>query len=92
MDRETINIPAIALKWSEWIAWDGINEDARHGGGVRVPNKRLGVYEVRHLNADERLHIGRASDLRMRIKQGLVKGKAEPFRTVAGMNEFHFPA
>lgn len=45
MDRETINIPAIALEGSEWIAWDGLKENARHGGGVRVPNKRLGVYD-----------------------------------------------
>lgn len=35
----------------------------------------LGVYEVKYIDSEERLTIGRASDLRMRIKQGLVKGK-----------------
>ncbi len=45
--------------------------------GVAIPNKTPGVYEVRYVDADdERLHIGKASDLRWRIRQGLVKGKA----------------
>jgi len=74
MDRETISIPAITLEWNEWIAWNDLQVDARRGG-VKVPNGMPGVYEVRHLNADERLTIGKAADLRMRVKQGLVKGK-----------------
>jgi excinuclease UvrABC nuclease subunit len=76
MEREEINIPSIVLKWSEWVAWKDLVEDARQGSGVKVPNKSPGVYEVKYTNADERLTIGKASNLRMRIKQGLVKGKS----------------
>ena len=34
-----------------------------------------GVYEAKYINAEERLTIGKTSNLRMRIKQGLIKGK-----------------
>jgi excinuclease UvrABC nuclease subunit len=40
-----------------------------------LPNRQPGVYEVGYADADERLTIGKASDLRMRVRQGLVKGK-----------------
>lgn len=76
MEREEIRIPLIVLEWSEWVAWDDLKVDARHGGGVKVPNQKPGVYEVKYADAEERLTIGKASNLRMRIKQGLVKGKA----------------
>lgn len=72
-----INIPSIILKWSEWVSWNDLKIDARYGGGVRVPNYWPGVYEVKYRDKEERLTIGKASDLRMRIKQGLVKGKAK---------------
>ena len=42
---------------------------------MRVPNGEPGVYEARYRDSEERLTIGKASDLRMRVKQGLVKGK-----------------
>ena len=74
MEKETINIPPISLKWSDWIYWDKIKEDARKGG-IAIPNETPGVYEVRYENDGERLTIGKTSNLRMRIKQGLVKGK-----------------
>lgn len=73
--KEKINIPPIVLEWSEWIAWNDLKLDARGGDGVIVPNKKAGIYEVKLKNTNERLHIGRASDLRARVKQGLVKGK-----------------
>lgn len=76
MERQEISIPPIVLEWSEWVPWDQLKVDARYGGGVKVPNRVAGVYEVKHEDSEERLTIGRASDLRMRIKQGLVKGKA----------------
>ncbi len=75
MERETINIPAIMLEWSNWYRWDEFKVDARSGGGVLVPNKAPGVYEAKRFDSDNRLTIGKASDLRLRIKQGLVKGK-----------------
>jgi len=74
MEKEEIKIPPIELEWSNWIPWDDLKADAR-GGGIKVPNKKPGVYEAKCNNAEERLTIGKASDLRMRIKQGLVKGK-----------------
>lgn len=75
MEREIIKFPSIELKWSDWISWDELKVDARRDKGIKVPNKQPGVYEVRYRDAEERLTIGKASDLRMRIKQGLVKGK-----------------
>jgi len=47
----------------------------RYGGGVIVPNRKAGVYEAKYVDDEQRLTIGKASDLRMRVKQGLVKGK-----------------
>ena len=77
MGEEMINIPPIMLKWSDWVSWGDLVIDARGEGGVRIPNQEPGVYEVRYRDSEERLTIGKASDLRMRIKQGLVKGKAK---------------
>jgi len=75
MERQDIFIPPVRLEWSEWIAWDRVLEDAR-SGGVWIPNGKPGVYEARIGGQQERLTIGKASDLRMRVRQGLVKGKA----------------
>ena len=74
MEIEIIKIAPIQIKWSDWITWDDLKVDARRGG-IKVPNKKSGVYEVKYEDVEERLTIGKASDLRMRIKQGLVKGK-----------------
>lgn len=76
MPTERINIPRIALEWSEWVPWDDLKIDARSEGGLRVPNRTPGVYEARFAESEERLTIGKAANLRRRIKQGLVKGKA----------------
>jgi hypothetical protein len=56
--------------------------DNRSGAGVFIPNHSPGVYEVKYADhdGDARLHIGRAANLRMRIRQGLVKG-ATPHST-----------
>ncbi len=74
MKRKLIEIPPIPLEWSDWFLWNDLRVDARRGG-IKLPNEIPGVYEVKHRDAEERLTIGRASDLRMRIRQGLVKGK-----------------
>lgn len=73
--KQTIEIPLIELEWSDWVSWDKLKIDARSGAGIKVPNKRQGIYEAKFIDAEKRLTIGKASDLRMRIKQGLVKGK-----------------
>lgn len=75
MEKEEITIPPIVLEWSIWFAWEDLKVDARCGGGVKVPNGEPGVYEAKYIDSEARLTIGKASDLRMRIKQGLVKGK-----------------
>src|SRR5712692_2480320 len=77
MEEETIRIPPIELDWSDWVSWDSLKADSRSGQGVIVPNRVPGVYEARLIGAQERLTIGKTSNLRYRIKQGLVKGKAQ---------------
>jgi len=74
MEIQDILIPPVRLEWSEWNNWIALAEDAR-SGGIHIPNKKPGVYEVRLNGHLERLTIGKASDLRMRIRQGLIKGK-----------------
>ncbi len=74
MEKEVIKIPSIELEWNDWVPWDELKVDAR-GGGVKIPNKTSGVYEAKYRDTGERLTIGKASDLRMRIRQGLIKGK-----------------
>ena len=76
MEKQDINIPPIQLEWSEWVCWSDLIEDAR-SGGIHIPNGKPGVYEARLRNNSERLTIGKASDLRMRIRQGLIKGKTQ---------------
>jgi hypothetical protein len=75
MQREEINIPPIVLEWSEWIPWDDLRIDARSEGGLGVPNQTPGVYEARFAASEERLTIGKTTNLRQRIERGLVKGK-----------------
>ena len=75
MEITEIIITPICLDWSEWVKWEELTIDAR-SGGVLIPNHISGVYEVKYENSEERLTIGKASNLRYRIKQGLVKGKS----------------
>ena len=76
MEKQTIEIPVIELEWSDWHQWAEVKKDARSAQGVRVPNRTPGVYEAKFSDSEERLNIGRTSNLRHRIKQGLVKGKS----------------
>lgn len=75
--KQIIKIRPIKLEWSNWASWGDLEVDGRKKGAIKVPNKEPGVYEAKYTNKEIRLTIGRASDLRMRIKQGLVKGKSE---------------
>ena len=75
MEQQSIQISEIRLEWTDWYPWKVLLLDARSNpGAVRVPNLP-GVYEARLRDTEERLTIGKASNLRMRVKQGLVKGK-----------------
>jgi hypothetical protein len=72
-DQQCITIPDIKLEWSEWHRWEEVNKFVRDGG-AQIPSCK-GVYEVRRPGASgERLTIGKASDLRWRIRQALVRG------------------
>ncbi|MGP8001863.1 MAG: hypothetical protein ACLPKI_31735 [Streptosporangiaceae bacterium] len=78
MGEQTIlEIGTITLDWSAWVPWTDVSADNRGGAGVSIPNKVAGVYEVRSADndGDERTYIGKAGDLRLRVRQGLVKGK-----------------
>ncbi len=75
MDIQYIEIPRITLNWSDWYAWSDFLRDARSDpNGITLPDAE-GVYEAKLVETEERLTIGKASNLRMRVKQGLVKGK-----------------
>ncbi|RKY19588.1 MAG: hypothetical protein DRP63_00350 [Planctomycetota bacterium] len=71
-ELQVIKIPEIQLYWSDWLPWHKIERHARLGG-VSPPDSP-GVYMVK-TSGGEILHIGRASNLRRRVKEGLIKGK-----------------
>jgi hypothetical protein len=75
-EQTRLEIGTIILDWSPWVPWREVLVINRGGAGVFIPNRTPGVYEVRYADHEgaERLHIGRTSYLRMRIRQGLVKG------------------
>lgn len=77
MDEDTSITITMTLRWSPWVSWHALAEDARGDNGIRVPNYQPGVYEVKRRDEERRLTIGKASDLRRRIKQGLVKGQTK---------------
>jgi hypothetical protein len=76
-ERSVLEIGVIVLEWSQWTPWPDLVADNRGGAGVSIPNLVPGVYEVRSsgANESERLYIGKEGNLRMRVRQGLVKGK-----------------
>ncbi len=76
-EQTVLEIGTIRLDWSDWVTWSDVSADNRGGAGVSIPNMIAGVYEVRSVDneADDRLYIGKARDLRLRVRQGLVKGK-----------------
>jgi len=71
---EALELPPLLLEWSRWEPWDDV---AEYGLGLLdLPRGKPGVYEVRLQGSEERLTIGRASDLRYRILNGLIRGHA----------------
>ncbi len=75
-EKQVLEIGRIELLWSNWYPWHSLKIDARTSRGISIPNKEPGVYEVRFLQNEKRLVIGKTGDLRFRIKQGLIGGKA----------------
>jgi excinuclease UvrABC nuclease subunit len=76
LEIQVICFQEITLNWSDWHNWDDLKRDAR-SDGIKIPNHKPGVYEVRFKGYEKRLTIGKASNLRFRIRQGLVKGIAK---------------
>jgi hypothetical protein len=78
-EQTVLDIGTITLNWSDWVPWSDVSTDNRGGAGVSIPNMVAGVYEVRSIDkdADDRVYIGKARDLRLRVRQGLVKGKRQ---------------
>jgi hypothetical protein len=64
---------ATLLEWTWWEWWDDLREHDRAGGRVELP-RVPGVYEVKSCGDEERVYIGRAKDLQVRVKHGLVRG------------------
>ena len=75
MEIQDIHIPAIQLQWSTWYPWKLFLLDARKDPNGITPPNASGVYEAKYEDEQARLTIGKASNLRKRVKQGLVKGK-----------------
>ena len=75
-ELQLLEIGQIKLLWSPWYTWKDIDIDSRKKGTLKVPNRKSGVYEVRLVGKSKRLTIGKTNDLRYRVKQGLVRGKA----------------
>jgi hypothetical protein len=71
-EQQVLEIGTITLDGSGWVQWTDVAADNRGGAEVLIPNHASGVYEVRHAERDrqERIYIGKASDLRLRVRQG----------------------
>jgi excinuclease UvrABC nuclease subunit len=72
-----IHITPIELSWSEWIPWESFLIRAGRDGSIQLPPEP-GVYVVRRKKAIRKrphaIYIGKAKNLRDRIRQQLVKG------------------
>ena len=73
-EEEVLDIPGIYLGWSRWELWEDLAKTLPRGLGIELPRGRPGVYEARLEGDEERLVIGKASDLSKRIKEGLIRG------------------
>jgi len=93
-DKTHIEISPIILKWSDWYPWDQLILDVRtEANSVKIPSKP-GVYEAKLVTSNTFLTIGKASDLRMRVRQGLIKGKVphssgEKIRMAEDLSQIH---
>ena len=43
MDEDTSITITMTLRWSPWVSWHALAEDARGDNGIRVPNYQPGV-------------------------------------------------
>ncbi len=73
-EEEVLHIPGIYLGWSRWELWEDLAKTLPRGLGIELPRGKPGVYEARLVGEEERLVIGKATDLARRIKDGLLRG------------------
>lgn len=74
METQHITIPTITLNWSDWTPWECFESDQTSPNSFRLP-AGPGVYEVKYRHSDERLTIGKASNLNNRVRRALVQGR-----------------
>lgn len=74
MKKQKLHIGLIVLRWSKWCPWNELKKDARREG-IKIPDRKAGVYEAKLMKSKKRL-IGKAKDLRRRIREGLIRGRA----------------
>jgi hypothetical protein len=75
MDIEQIEIEPISLYWSDWHPWEYLTPDAQTCADSVTPPNKSGVYEAKLRDQEERLTIGKTSNMRRRMKRGLAQGK-----------------
>lgn len=80
MKKQNFKIPPIELEWSKWFSWQILEIDARRKGGVRIPNRKPGVYEVKKRTAGKFLVLGKSKDLRKAIKECIIRGRGKDER------------
>jgi len=75
--KQVIKIETIELYWFDWQPWSYFKVDLRKEKRTPFPNQESGVYEVKRINEEHRLTIGKSLNLRRRIVEALVKGNYE---------------
>ena len=72
VEDEFLSLPPILLEWFRWQRWVDL---AEHGVAMlELPFGFPGVYEARLKRDEQRLTIGKASNLGTRILYGLIRG------------------
>jgi hypothetical protein len=72
---EFLEFEPLHLQWFQWERWEDL---AEHGAGIiDLPFRKAGVYEAKYEGQEERLTIGRASNLHQRVLHGLVWGTSQ---------------
>lgn len=67
--KQRIDLSPVTLEWTDWICWNDLKR------GRNEPGKKSGVYEVKRMDEEKRLTIGKAKDLKKRVVKALVLGK-----------------
>ncbi|MBM3477429.1 MAG: hypothetical protein FJX75_29515 [Armatimonadetes bacterium] len=72
---ENLELPPLVIQWFPWERWEDLVE---YGEAiVDLPGIKSGVYEAGYGHSQERLTIGRANNLRLRVLHGLIRGTSQ---------------